>query len=144
MKWTIITLCLQFVAAGLMAQSNLIGKWKTIDDNTGKTRSIVEITERQGKIYGRVIKIFSQPGEDPDPLCSKCDLEDSRYNRKVIGMEIISNMIKDQDEYTGGTILDPEVGKVYRCKLWIEGEELKLRGYLGPFFRTQTWTRFTP
>jgi uncharacterized protein (DUF2147 family) len=56
-------------------------------------------------------------------------------------MEIIRDMKKDDDEYTGGHILDPEVGKIYRCKLWIEEGTLKVRGYLGPFFRTQTWQR---
>jgi uncharacterized protein (DUF2147 family) len=60
---------------------------------------------------------------------------------KVIGMEILQDLIKSGTEFTGGHILDPENGKVYRCKLWIEEGVLKVRGYWGPFFRTQTWKR---
>jgi len=125
----------------VLAQSTVLGKWKTIDDNTGKEKSILEITEHNGKVYGKILKIFTQPGEDPDPVCDKCPEEDSRYKKKIIGMEIIKDMIKDDDEYSGGSILDPEAGKVYRCKLWIEDKDLKVRGYWGPLYRTQTWKR---
>lgn len=120
---------------------SVIGKWQTIDDNTGEVRSIVEVFENGGKIYGKIIKLFPKPTEDPDPVCDKCDPEDSRYNRKVIGMEIIRGLKPDGIEHSGGDILDPENGKVYRSKIWIEGKDLKVRGYWGPFFRTQTWRK---
>jgi uncharacterized protein (DUF2147 family) len=119
----------------------IVGKWTTIDDNTGEEKSIVEIFEKGDKVFGRIIKIFIKQGEDPDPVCDKCPADDSRYNKKIIGMEIIRDMVKSNDEFIDGNILDPEVGKVYRCKLWIEGAELKVRGYWGPFYRTQTWKR---
>ena len=102
---------------------------------------MVEIAERDGRLYGKVIKIFSKPGEDPDPVCDKCSRDDARYNKKIIGMEIIKDLKKAGNEYEDGSILDPEEGKVYRCKLWVEGSELKVRGYWGPFYRTQTWRR---
>jgi uncharacterized protein (DUF2147 family) len=70
-----------------------------------------------------------------------CPQEDPRYNKKIIGMEIIKDMQNGDNEYSQGTILDPQDGKIYRCKLWIEEEGLKVRGYWGPFFRTQTWKR---
>ena len=124
------------------AQTSVLGKWKTIDDDTGDPKSVVEITSRNGKVFGKVVKLFRKPGEDPDPLCDKCDEDDPRYNKKVIGMEIIQDMVSDDDEYTGGHILDPKIGKVYRCKLWREGADLKVRGYIGPFYRTQTWLPF--
>lgn len=124
-----------------LAQSSIVGKWKTVDDNSGDPRSIVEILERNGKIYGKIIKLFPKPNEDPDPVCDKCNPEDARYNKKVIGMEIIREMSKEEEEYSAGNILDPEVGKIYRCKIWLENEELKVRGYIGPFFRTQTWLK---
>ena len=54
-------------------------------------------------------------------------------------MEILRDMKKSDSEYSEGTILDPNNGKIYRCKIWIEDNNLKLRGYWGPFFRTQTW-----
>jgi uncharacterized protein (DUF2147 family) len=120
---------------------DVLGKWKTIDDNSSKEKSIIELFERDGKVYGRIIRLFQEPGEDQDPVCDECDSEDSRYKKKIIGMEILTNMMKDGDEYSGGEILDPEVGRVYRCKIWLENDDLKVRGYWGPFYRTQTWKR---
>lgn len=125
----------------LGTSQTVIGKWKTIDDETGEAKSVVEIFERGGKVYGRIIKLFRKPDEDQNPVCDECDEEDPRYKKKIIGMEIMKDMVKDEDEYSGGEILDPNNGKVYRCKIWLEGGDLKLRGYLGPFFRTQTWLK---
>ena len=125
----------------LGTSQTVIGKWKTIDDETGELKSIVEIFERGGKVYGRIIKLFRKPNEDQNPVCDECDEEDPRYKKKVLGMEIMKDMVKEDDEYSGGEILDPNNGKVYRCKIWLEGKDLKLRGYLGPFFRTQTWIK---
>ena len=120
---------------------DITGKWKTIDDESGKEKSIVEIFQRGGKIYGKVIRIFPEPGDEPDPVCDECDKDDPRYNKKIIGMEIITDMKSDGDAYSSGEILDPKIGKVYRCKLWLEGLDLKVRGYWGPFYRTQTWKK---
>jgi uncharacterized protein (DUF2147 family) len=120
---------------------SITGRWTTIDDDSGEEKSIVEIAEREGKFYGKVVKIFVTPGEDPDPVCDDCAPDDSRHKKKIIGMEIIRDLKKSGNEYSDGDILDPEIGKVYRCKLWIEGNDLKVRGYWGPFFRTQTWRR---
>lgn len=121
------------------AQTTIVGKWKTIDDNSGKEKSILEIYEKNGKFFGKVIKIFPTPGKDPDPVCNECPEDDARYKKKIIGMEILKDMVKRGVEYSDGNILDPESGKVYRCKIWIEDKALKVRGYWGPFFRTQTW-----
>lgn len=141
MKIKLILLTLFGISSVALAQTSIIGKWKSVDDNTGDPRSIVEISEREGKIYGKIIKLFPKPEEDPDPVCDKCSPEDARFNKKIIGMEIIKEMSHDDDEYSGGSILDPEVGKVYRCKVWLEAGKLKVRGYLGPFYRTQTWLK---
>ncbi len=119
----------------------ILGKWKSVDDNSGQPRSIVEITESGGKVYGKVVRLFPQPNEDPDPVCDKCDPSDPRFKKKIIGMEIIRGLSKNGQEYSGGDILDPENGKVYRSKIWLEGKDLKVRGYWGPFYRTQTWLR---
>ena len=119
----------------------VVGKWQTIDDNSGEVRSIVEIFENGEKVFGKIVKLFPKPTEDPDPLCDKCDSEDPRYNKKVIGMEIIRGLKQEGQEYSGGDILDPENGKVYRARIWLDGKDLKVRGYWGPFYRTQTWRR---
>ncbi len=141
MKYLLLVLTTTLFSAAGMAQNSVFGKWKSIDDKTGEAKSIIEITERDGKVYGKIIKIFPKDPKRTDPVCDKCPTDDNRYNKKVIGMEIMRDMKKDGDEYAGGTILDPEVGKIYRCKIWVEGNELKVRGYLGPFYRTQSWQR---
>jgi uncharacterized protein (DUF2147 family) len=124
------------ISLSLNAQ-DIFGKWKTIDDNTGKARSIVEITQEDGKAFGKILKLFREPEEDLDPICDDCS--DYRKDKKVIGMTIITEMAKDGAEWEDGEILDPENGKVYDCKLWLEDGNLKVRGYVAFFFRTQTW-----
>lgn len=128
-------------AAKMGFSQSIIGKWKTIDDNSGEERSVVEIFEQNGKVYGKILKLFRKPGDDPDPVCDECSEDDPRYNKKVIGMEIIKDMKRAGNELSDGSILDPETGKVYRCKIWLEGDELRVRGYWGPFYRTQTWKK---
>lgn len=134
-----LILALLLLSTSTFAQLSVTGKWKTIDDNTGKERSVVEIFEKGGKFYGKITKLFREKGEDPDPVCEECEESDDRYKKKIIGMEIIRDMKKEEGELTEGTIMDPDNGKIYRCKIWVEGNELKVRGYLGPFYRTQTW-----
>ncbi len=129
------------VAISTQAQNSIIGKWKTVDDDTGEVKSVVEIYERNGRFYGKIVKVFIDG--NTDPVCEKCSEEDDRYQEKIIGMEIIRHMLKSGAEYEAGDILDPEDGRIYRCKLWVEGDDLKVRGYWGPFYRTQTWRKST-
>ena len=121
------------------AQSDILGKWKTIDDETGKEKSIVELYMKGQELYGKIVKLFRAPDEDPDPLCDECS--DDRKDQKVIGMEILRDMELDDDEWEDGTICDPKNGKVYNCKIWLENDQLKVRGYVAFFYRTQTWSR---
>ncbi|MDH5365435.1 MAG: DUF2147 domain-containing protein [Cyclobacteriaceae bacterium] len=136
---TAVTLCVVFLT---YAQTSPVGKWKTIDDETGKEKSIVEIYEHNGKYYGKIIKLFRKPNEEQDPICDECDEDDPRYNQKIIGMKIITDMVKDGDEYEDGEILDPNNGKIYSCKFWREGNTLYLRGYWGFIYRTQEWVKY--
>ncbi|MDH5607919.1 MAG: DUF2147 domain-containing protein [Cyclobacteriaceae bacterium] len=135
---TLIAMCL--LAISTQAQS-IIGKWKTIDDETGKEKSIVEIYQKGDAYYGKIIKLFREPGEDPDPICDDCDEDDPRYNQKILGMEIVKDMKFDAGDkvYNDGTILDPKNGSVYDCRLWVEEGKLKVRGYIMFLYRTQTW-----
>ncbi|UXX80099.1 DUF2147 domain-containing protein [Reichenbachiella carrageenanivorans] len=125
-----------------IAQDPIVGKWRTIDDETAKPRSIVEIYKKENLYYGKVIEMFLTPEEDPDPVCDDCDRSDPRYMKKVMGMEILKGAKRDGEEYVGGEILDPKNGKVYSCKLWLEEGNLKLRGYVAFFYRTQTWQKY--
>lgn len=140
MKCFCLSLLLIALSTSAFSQS-VLGKWKTIDDETNEAKSVVELYEKEGKVYGRIIRLFRKAGEDQDPVCTQCDTGDARYQKKIIGMEIIKEMQKSGEEYTEGNILDPNNGKIYNCKMWLEGNDLKLRGYWGPFFRTQTWVR---
>ena len=126
-----------FAFSSFAQQSTPVGKWKTIDDNTGKTKSVVEIYEKGGKIFGKVLELFDP--EKPDPKCEECDESDPRYMKPIVGLEIIRNMEADGNEWEDGDILDPENGKVYRCKLWVEEGKLMVRGYISFLYRTQTW-----
>lgn len=122
------------------AQSEIIGKWKTIDDDTGEAKSIVEIYKQGTKIYGKIHRILKD--SDRDKLCIKCKGED--YNKPIEGMIIIKGLQKDGDEYEDGTITDPENGKVYGCKIWVDDEApnvLNVRGYISFLYRTQQWIK---
>ncbi|HRJ28333.1 MAG TPA: DUF2147 domain-containing protein [Cyclobacteriaceae bacterium] len=141
MKNVLFTVSIVIAGFSVSAQHTILGKWKSIDDKTGETKSVVEIFERGGLVYGKVIKIFPKPGDDQDPVCNKCPEDDDRFKKKILGMEIIQGMKKNGAEYSDGHILDPEAGKVYRCKLWLESNDLKVRGYWGPVWRTQTWKK---
>lgn len=139
MKHTTLLIALLF-SAFLSHGQSIVGKWKSIDDNTKKARSVVEIYKKGDLYYGKIVKLFRPAGEDQNPLCEKC--EGSKKNQPIIGLEIIEKMKYDKsdNEYHKGDILDPESGNVYDCKIWIDDNgNLKVRGYLMFFYRTQTW-----
>ena len=123
---------------------DITGLWKSIDDETGDPKSVVNIYVEDGKLYGDIVKLFRKPGEDPDPVCDKCDEDDPRFNQKIIGMTIITDMElqEDDNEWEDGEILDPKKGKIYDCKLWVEDGKLQVRGYVLFFHRTQEWLRY--
>src|SRR5512137_491547 len=91
------------------APTSPIGRWKTIDDASHKPKSIVEIYDQGGKLYGKIIKLFREPGEEADPKCDKCT--GAKKNQRVIGMVFLEGLTQDGDEWKGGTITDPANGK---------------------------------
>lgn len=119
------------------------GRWKTIDDETGKTKSIVVIREEKGKLYGVIEKVLDSDQPGPNPLCLKC--EGDLKNKPENGLQIMWELKKDGDQWSGGQILDPHNGKVYRCYISLEdgGKKLKVRGYIGfaMLGRTEYWLR---
>ena len=132
---------LQTVAAQA-AETSPVGLWKTIDDETGKVKSLVRISELNGELEGRVEKVFSPPAKSSDPICDQCEGE--RKGKPVIGMIIMWGLKKSTDnEWSGGQILDPAKDKIYRCKVTVieEGKKLQMRGYVAMFYRTQIWLR---
>lgn len=129
------------ISAPAFSQDGIYGRWKTIDDETGEPKSIVEIYEKNDKVYGKIVELINPPPDDPDPVCDECPKDDPRYNQKVIGMVIIKELEQNGSEYEGGTVLKPDEGKIYKCKIWVEDGTLKVRGYWGFLYRTQTWIR---
>jgi len=134
-----------FACAGVpaYAQSTPAGLWKTVDDATRKEKSLVRIVETNGVYTGKVEKI-TDPDAPKDAICKDCS--DDRKDKPVVGMTIIRNVKangEDKAVFDGGDILDPNNGKVYRVRLrpFDEGRKLEVRGYLGPFYRNQTWQR---
>jgi uncharacterized protein (DUF2147 family) len=129
--------------AALAQNTSPVGMWKTIDDETGKPKALVRITEENGALQGKIEKLFRGPNEEQNPVCNKCS--DSRKNQPIVGMTIVSGLKKDGNEYTGGEILDPAAGKVYKSKATLRdgGQKLEVRGYIGaPMFgRSQVWQR---
>ena len=137
MKNLVIVLFLGFYS--LLNAQSIVGEWETFDDVTGDKLSIVEIYKSNNKYFGKITHLF----EDPlDAVCDKC--EGANNNKPIIGLVILENLIEDDDEFNGGTILDPNNGKSYKCYLELENDnKLKLRGYIGFSIlgRTQYWQR---
>jgi uncharacterized protein (DUF2147 family) len=129
-----------FLLSGAVFANSPVGQWRTIDDTDGKEKSTVEIYEQGGKIYGKISSLREPNDEAGNPkTCTKCTGAD--LNKPVVGLVIIKGLSADGDEYSGGTIMDPNNGKVYKCTLKVEdgGKKLRVRGYLGFFYRTQYW-----
>jgi len=127
----------------LFAQKDIVGVWKTIDDDGVTEKSYVEIW-KDGDIYkGKIIDIFNK--DDRDNLCTECDEDDPRYNKPVLGLQIIDKLKKvDENEWDDGEILDPNNGEVYDCKMYIDDKgNLIVRGYIGWSLigRSQTWIK---
>jgi len=120
--------------------SKPVGLWKSFDDQ-GEHTGYIRISEQQGRLRGVIER--GTPDDKPDRRCTLCKGE--RKDQPMLGMEIIWNLQKDGEDYTGGEILDPLSGNIYRAKLTVldGGKKLKVRGYLGVslFGRTQIWTR---
>ncbi|MBR7800897.1 DUF2147 domain-containing protein [Undibacterium fentianense] len=142
LKYSIAAFAL-LIAQFAAAQSSPAGLWKTIDDKTGKVKSLVRIQESGGEFQGKIEKLFRDADQDQNPKCDKC--EGSNKDQPLIGLTILFNIKKDGDEYSGGKILDPANGKLYSSKLKLieNNKKLEVRGYIGmPMFgRTQVWQR---
>ncbi len=119
-----------------------VGFWKMIHDKTKKPEAIVQVWKQGGKLYAKIVKLFTKKGEDPNPKCHHC--KGWRKNRPIRGMLFVWNLKETgKGVWSGGKILDPDEGKTYTCKLWVaeNGKKLKVRGYVWVFYRTQTWYR---
>lgn len=117
-------------------------QWQTVDEKTGEKKAIVQLTESNGQVSGKIIKVLDPAKADEN--CTKCPGE--LKNKPVQGLKFLTGMkAKSDNQWSGGKLVDPETGKVYSGKITLSdnGQSLKLRGYVGsPIFgRSQTWKR---
>ena len=140
-KLVTLAFLIAFSLVGFAQADKIVGKWKTIDDKDGSEKSIVSIFKAtNGRYYGKIKKLF----KEPEKLCTEC--EGANKNQPILGMMIINNMIEKDGKLSGGSILDPKNGKVYKCNISLEGngEKLSVRGSLdknGWIGRSQSWIR---
>jgi len=131
---------LLLITLSFVTQSQTItGQWETFDDETLEKKAVIEIYKTNNLYFARIIKSYVS---ENNANCNKC--KGKNKGKPIIGLVIIENLKKNGSEYDGGTILDPENGKTYKCYLELITEnKLKVRGYLGfsLFGRTQYWKR---
>ncbi|CEN40118.1 DUF2147 domain-containing protein [Capnocytophaga cynodegmi] len=140
MKKCVLACFFLFVFVSALKAQSVVGRWKTIDDETGKEKSIVEIYEKNGLVYGKLVELLEE--KNRNAICSACS--GSNKNKPYLGLVIITDLKKDGDEWSGGKILDPKTGKEYKCNMALENsDKLKVKGYLGISLigRTQYWQR---
>ena len=142
MKQALAAIFCVAIAAPAWAQVTPVGTWRSIDDKTGEAKAEIRLTEAGGALSGRVERSLKKDTK-PDAVCTECT--DDRKGQPMVGLEIIrgGKKAEGKDVWEGGKIIDPENGKEYRASFTpIEGgARLEVRGYLGPFWRTQTWQR---
>lgn len=139
MKNIILTAVLAFAFANMVSAQSVLGTWKTIDDTDGVEKSHIEIYEKDGKVYGKVIKLLEGATATH---CENC--EGDQKGAPITGMVILKDLEAEDDYYEDGEILDPATGKVYSCWIQLEDKDkLKVRGFLGfsVLGRTQYWYR---
>lgn len=135
----IFTMAFSLLSFGQIDQ--ILGKWKTIDDNDGSTKSIVYIFKAtNGKYYGKIEHLF----KEPEKKCSECT--GTNKDKPILGMMVINEMVEKNGSLTGGTILDPNNGKIYKCNITLDSKtgNLSVRGSLdrgGYIGRSQTWIK---
>lgn len=136
MKKSVFAFALLLVSVFSFAQ--IEGKWRTIDDETGKPKSVVEIFKKtDGKYYGKISQLLIKPENEN---CVKC--KDDRKNKPLIGLEIIRGLSKDGSAFGGGTITNPKDGKSYKTEVVREGNLLKVKALImGIAVKTQTWEK---
>ncbi|HZF86104.1 MAG TPA: DUF2147 domain-containing protein [Burkholderiaceae bacterium] len=142
MKRAVAAIVFVAASASALAQMSPVGLWRNVDDKTGEVKAEIRIAENGGALAGRIEKTLKKDAK-PDATCDEC--EGDRKGKPVTGLEIIrgGKKAEGKEVWEGGKILDPENGKEYRASFTpIDGgKKLEVRGYLGPFWRTQTWTR---
>ncbi|MDB2384893.1 DUF2147 domain-containing protein [Polaribacter sp.] len=131
----VFTICFSISING----QTIFGKWNSTNDD-GEVDSVIEVYEKNGKAFAKIVKILNE--DRKDAVCTECEGENK--GKPILGLDILTGLEKDDDEWSGGKILDPRDGKVYDCYIsLVKPDKLKLRGYVGVslFGKTKYWTR---
>lgn len=131
--------CISFTGVS----QTIFGTWNTYDDVSKELESVIEIYEKDGKAFAKIIDIIDS--EKRSAVCTNCS--GKLKNQPILNMDILTGLKKNGEEWSGGKILDPKNGKSYKCYIkLIDKNTLKLRGYIGfsVFGRTAIWKRANP
>jgi uncharacterized protein (DUF2147 family) len=137
-KWFLAASALMMYCSTLISQE-INGFWKRLNEKTGNTQCVVAVYKYQGKYYGRIVSTYDKNGK----LEATIDAPKTRAPGIVgkpfyCGMDLIWNLESIGSKYQG-KIVDPQKGKVYNAKLWVEGGKLVVRGELLFFGRNELW-----
>ncbi|MGE8318166.1 MAG: DUF2147 domain-containing protein [Comamonas sp.] len=142
MRQALTAMVFALLAVPALAQVSPVGLWRSVDDKSGEAKAEIRISDDGGALQGKIVKTLRKDAK-PDATCTEC--ADDRKGQPIVGLAIIRGgaKLRDKDVWEGGKILDPENGKEYRASFTpIDGgQKLEVRGFLGPFWRTQTWVR---
>jgi uncharacterized protein (DUF2147 family) len=139
MKKLIVLVLFVTASFGAWAQAGdaIIGKWL---NPTGEDQ--IFIYKKGDKYFGKLgwIKV---PDENGKPKMDKNNPDPALKTRPDLNLELLKDFIYDDGTYKDGTIYDPKSGKTYSCKMTLNGNVLKIRGYIGIslFGRTEEWTK---
>ncbi|MCL2629211.1 MAG: DUF2147 domain-containing protein [Alphaproteobacteria bacterium] len=127
----------------------IAGFWRTLDDKTGMPKSIVRLYECGDRLCGRIVALFDGENISETYAAPVKVAEKVKGKPHIAGLDIIWDMRWDGKEFVGGKIMDPQSGSVYSAVIWQTKEDydfnqLRVRGKLGPFGRTQVWDAILP
>jgi uncharacterized protein (DUF2147 family) len=134
--WIILIMSLWATTASAGPAADPSGLWNTFD-KAGTVQSTVEVRVEEGKLYATILSLHNQP--DDNPVCDQC--KGDLFGKPVIGMEVINGLSLKKNIWQKGTVFDPETGGSYKGRVWLEGDALMVRGYLGFVYQTKTWQR---
>lgn len=134
------SLFLLFIPSFLNAQraDDVLGYWLT-DDAQAK----IKIYKEGGRYNGKIVWLADPYDKNGKPITDTENPERSLRSRPLIGLNLVSGFVFDDDQWEDGEIYDPKEGKTYACRMRLKRGKLEVRGYIGsPMFgRTVIWTK---
>lgn len=114
----------------------ILGKWLT-----ARGKSHVQVYRCGERYCGKIVWLKEPLDENGQPKKDHKNKDETKRDRPLMGINLVWGFTYDGRNWIDGRIYDPENGKTYKCKMILEGTELKVRGYAGPFYRTTLWTK---